>query len=75
MLGLRVLCVQVNPTLRVKLRERETESLFFYFQNIFLKKKKKNKRIEVVLPRMIIMDRVVLFISILRKVAALLSIT
>lgn len=44
MLGLRVLCVQVNPTLRVKLRERETESLFFYFQNIFLNKKRKKKQ-------------------------------
>ena len=45
MLGLRVLCVQVNPTLRVKLRERERDrESFFYFQNIFLKEKKKKTK-------------------------------
>jgi hypothetical protein len=53
-------------------RERDKEPIFLFSKYFF---KQKNKRIEVVLPRMIIMDRVVLFISFLRKVAALLSIT
>ena len=56
-------------------RERDRESIFLFSKYFFKQKKKKNKRIEVVLPRMIIMDRGVLFISFLRKVAVLLSIT